>query len=109
MKWKREKIASLVLKIWCFIVSWCVWKLWNIRLKYYGLCPSHYLSAPASSKDAMFNMTKIELEFISDGDVYLLFEKDMRGGVSDISKRYSKANTKYLKAYNPKQVNQGIL
>ena len=54
-------------------------------------------------------MTKIELEFISDGDVYLLFEKDMRGGVSDISKRYSKANTKYLKAYNPKQVNQGIL
>ena len=67
------------------------------------------MSAPASSKDAMFNMTKIELEFISDGDVYLLFEKDMRGGVSDISKRYSKANTKYLKAYNPKQVNQGIL
>ena len=39
------------------------------------------------------NMTKIELEFISDGDVYLLFEKDMSGGVSDISKRYSKVNT----------------
>ena len=47
--------------------------------------------------------SKIELEPISDADMYLFFEKGMRGGVSYISKRYSKANNKYLKSYNPKQ------
>ena len=37
-------------------------------------------------------MTKVELELISDADMYLFFEKGMRGGVSYISERYSKAN-----------------
>ena len=46
---------------------------------------------------------KFELELVSDADMYLFFEKGMRGGVSYISKRYSKANKKYLKSYDPKQ------
>ena len=37
-------------------------------------------------------MTKVELENILVADMYLFFEKGMRGGVSDISNRYSKAN-----------------
>ena len=48
--------------------------LWN-----YGLCPSHYLSAPALSWSAMLNMTEIELGIISDADIYLIFEKCVRG------------------------------
>ena len=67
--------------------------LWN-----YGLCPSHYLSAPALSWDEMINMTKVELELISELDMYIFFEKCMRGGFSHISNRYSKANNKYLKS-----------
>ena len=75
----------------------------NNSLKNYGLCPSHYLSTQALSWDAMLNMTKVELELISDADMYLSFEKRMRGGVSRVSKRYSKANNKYLKSYDSKQ------
>ena len=33
--------------------------------------------------------------------MYILFEKGTRGGVSCISNRYSKANSKYLKSYDP--------
>ena len=35
-------------------------------LKYYGLDPCHYFSAPGLSRDTMLKMTKIELEKISD-------------------------------------------
>ena len=38
----------------------------NNSLMNYGLCPSHYLSVPALSWDAILNMTKMKLEFISD-------------------------------------------
>ena len=48
-------------------------------------------------------MTKIQLKLISDADICLYFEKVMRGGASYISKRYSKANNKYLKSYDAKQ------
>ena len=71
-------------------------------LKRNGLCLSHYLSDPASSCYAMLIMTKVKLELISDADMYLFFEKGMRGGVSYISKRYIKGNNNYFKSCDPK-------
>ena len=35
-------------------------------------------------RDAMLIITKDELELVLNADVYLLFEKGMRGGVSSI-------------------------
>ena len=41
--------------------------------------------------------------------IYIFFEKSMRGGVTCISKRYSKANSNYLKSYDPKQESKHII
>ena len=49
----------------------------------------------------MLKMTKIEFELIPDPGMYMLFEKGTRGGISDISNRYSKANSKYLESFDP--------
>ena len=57
----------------------------------------------------MLNMINIELELISYDDMYLFFEKGMRSEVSYISKKYSKANNKYLKSYDPKQKSKHII
>ena len=44
----------------------------------------------------MLNMTTLELELISDADMYFSFE-GLRSGISKISNRCSKASNKYLK------------
>ena len=51
----------------------------------------------------MLKITKTELELILEPDTYIFFEKGIRGGISYISNRQSKANNKYLKSYDPKQ------
>ena len=51
----------------------------------------------------MLNMTKVELELMSDEGMWLFFRKGTGGGVSYIPKRYSKTNNKYLNSYDPKQ------
>ena len=51
-------------------------------LEYYELEPCHYFSSIGLSWDAIFKMVKIELQLISDIDMYLLIEKGMRGGIS---------------------------
>ena len=60
----------------------------NSSLQNYGLCPGHYCK--------ILHMTKFELEFTGDLDIYLSFEKAVKGRVFDISSRYSKtiSNTK---------------
>ena len=75
-------------------------KFINTCLNYYGLDPCHYFSSPGLSWDAMLKMTRIELELINDIDMHLFIEKGMRGGISYIAKRYSKANNKYMDDYD---------
>ena len=65
----------LYLKIDVLLLAGVFEKFRNGSLKSYGLSPSHYLRAPVLSCHAVLNMTKIELELISDADMYLLFEK----------------------------------
>ena len=69
-------------------------------LDYFGLDPCHYFSSPGLSSDAILKMTGIELELIRDIDMHLFIEKGMRGGVSHIAKRHSKANNKYMENYD---------
>ena len=68
----------------------------NTTLEYYGLDPWHYFGSPGLSWDTICKMTNIELKLISNTEMLLFIEKGMRGGISYISKRYSKANNKYI-------------
>ena len=54
-------------------------------------------------------MTKVELEKISDPGIHLFIEKGMRGGISYVSKRYSKANNKYCHDYDDKKTKNYII
>jgi len=69
----------------------------KICYKNYGLDPANYLTAPSLAWDAFLKYTKVEIELIDNIDMYLMIEKGLRGGYSNIgSIRYAKANNKYL-------------
>ena len=75
-------------------------KFINTCLDYYGLDPCHYFSSPGLSWNTMLKITRIELELIADIDMHLFIDERMRGGVSYIAKRRSKANNKYIECYD---------
>ena len=61
-------------------------KFINTCLEYYGLDPCQYFRSPELSWNAMLKVTGIELEVISDNDMYLFIEKEIRGYISYIAK-----------------------
>ena len=67
-------------------------------LKFYKLDPCHYFM--------MLKMTGIKLEKIFDIDMYLFIEKGLRGGTYYIAKRYSEANNKCIKSYDPTKLSK---
>ena len=75
-----------------------------MAIKNYKLDPAHFISAAGLSWSAMLRMTKVKLELITYVDMHMFIEKGIRGGISTVAtKRYSKANNKYCKDFDPKK------
>lgn len=70
--------------------------------KTYGLDPAHYLTLPGYTWDAMLLFTKVNLQLFNDEQLEMLMmvERGIRGGLSQCSKRFSKANNPYLESFD---------
>ena len=86
----------------------------------YKLDANYYYTAPGLSWDAFLKHTNqehrmkynkdFELQLITDIDIYQLVENSIRGGLSQISKRYAKANNKYIpETYDKNEIDEYIL
>ena len=70
-------------------------------LEYHGLYPFLYFSSPALSWDVILKIAGVKLDLILFTYCkYHYIEKGIRGGVSYITRRYSKAKNKYMESYN---------
>ena len=72
----------------------------NKCLEVYELDPAHFLSLPGLAWQACLKKTNIELELLTDYDMLLMVEEEIRGGICHSIHRYAKANNKYMKNYN---------
>ena len=57
----------------------------------------------------MLKMTKIELDLISDQDMYLFLMDSIRGGICQVNKKYSKADNKYTRNQHNEWKNSKIM
>ena len=69
-------------------------------LEHYKLDPCHYYTAPGLAWDACLKESKQKIQLLTDYDMLMMFEKGIRGGMTHISKRYAKANNKYMEDYD---------
>ena len=70
-------------------------------LESYGLDAAHYFSAPGLAWDSALKITKVQLELFDNEAMYTFIERSIRGGVSQISKRFAKANNRNCRDYDP--------
>ena len=77
--------------------------------KHYELDPAHFFTTPGLAWDAMLKMTKVELELLGDVDQLLMIEKGIRGGNSNVFKRFARANNKFMKNFDETQTSKFLV
>ena len=69
-------------------------------IKTYELDPAHFISLPGLTWQACLKRTRVELELLTDYDMFLMIEEGIRGGICHTIQRYAKANNEYMKNYD---------
>ena len=68
----------------------------DVCLKTYDLDPAHFYTAPGLAWKAFLKKTRIKLELLLDPDMLLMFERGIRGGITQSIHRLTKANNPYI-------------
>ena len=69
----------------------------NMYIKVYGLDPVYFLLATGLAWQACLKKTGVKLELITDVDMLLMIEKEIRGGICHSVYRHAKADNKHMK------------
>ena len=72
----------------------------DVCMNNYGLDPAHFYTAPGLAWKACLKKTGIRLELLQDIDMLLMFERGIRGGITQSVHRYASANNPYMEEYD---------
>ena len=72
-------------------------------LRHYKLDPAHFYTSPGLAWKACLKQTGIKLELPTDPEMLPMFERGIRGGITQVVHKYASANNKYMRdRFNPK-------
>ena len=100
--WKEFKLKilgeyhGLYLKTDMLLLSNVFETFRNTCLKHYNLHPTHFCTSSGLAWKACLKKTGIRLELLTDPDMLLMFEKSIRGGITQAVHRHSKASNKFI-------------
>ena len=94
---------DLYLKTDVILLSNVFEKFRKVCMENYGLDPAHFYTSPGLAWQACLKKTGMKLDLITNPDMLLMFERGIRGGITQVVKRYVKANNKYINDYNRKE------
>ena len=73
-------------------------------LKHYKLDPAHFYTSSGLAWKACLKHTGIKLELLTNPDMLLIFERGVRGGITQAVRKYASANNKYMgDKFNPNE------
>ena len=73
-------------------------------LRHYSLDPAHFYTSRGLAWKACLKRTGIKLELLTDPDMLLMFERGIRGGITQAVRKYASANNKYMgDKFNPNE------
>ena len=76
----------------------------KVCLDNYGLDPAHFYTASRIGLESLFTETRIRLELLLDPDMLLMFERGIRGRITQSIHRWAKANNPYMGSeYKPRE------
>ena len=94
---------DLYLKTDVILLSNVFEKFRKVCMENYGLDPAHFYTAPGLAWQVCLKKTGMKLYLITDPDMLLMFERGIRGGITQVVKRYAKANNKYMNDYDRRE------
>ena len=68
----------------------------KVCLDNYGLDPAHFYTAPGLAWKACLKKTGVNLELFKDPDMLLMFERGIRGGITQSVHKWANANNPYM-------------
>ena len=65
-------------------------------LEHYKLDPAHFYMAPGLTWKACLKRREIRLGLLTDSDMLLMFERGIRGGITQVVRKYAAVNNPYM-------------
>ena len=78
-------------------------------IKIYELDPAQFLSTPGLACQACLKKTGVELELLTDYDMFLMIESGIRGGICQSVHRYARVNNEHMKSYDKNKLSSYLM
>ena len=94
-------IQMIIFQMMLYLLIYLKIEIENIEIE--KVDPAYFLTTPGLSRWACLKKTGVKLELLTDENMFLLYEKGVRGGMCQVTCKYAEANNKYMKNYDKKK------